>query len=267
MIRKALFNGNILHMELIECDLFMCIGNTLHILNMNGLIREDVSLPSDGVKEIFKHKGIVFLRIDEDEYYYFRLDSPILMRIGWDIEKMHANNNAIFSCGCSISSIDLPVVRPRHIVTMPGNIIDFAEVGPDIYVLLEAHLCLIQNWHQNREGVLIRPVEFLSHLKFVSMASNGSDFIILESNHEVVVYGGRALGSIRKSEDWQGLKVFSTILVFLLSDSIELYCPNTCKMLARLNFTPKAITYDSYRKRMWLYSDVLYEIDTSKLTT
>lgn len=266
MIRTALFSSDILHIEFIECDLFICVGSTLYILNMKGLIREDVSLPSNEVKEIFKFKDVVFLQIEKYGYYYFKIDNPMLMKVGWKIEKMHVNSNVIFSYGCVVSFLDSSTFQPSHIVTMPSKIIDFAEVGSDIYVLVETHLCMVQNWKLNRGNVLIKPIEFLSHLKFISITSNGLDLLILENSYEVIVYGKEVLRPIKKKSNYQGFKVFGTLFILLLSDSMELYCSGTHKMLTKLCFTPKAVTYDSYRRRLWLYSDFLYEIDISKIT-
>ncbi|AFN82927.1 hypothetical protein EROM_041630 [Encephalitozoon romaleae SJ-2008] len=266
MIRTALFSSDILHIEFIECDLFMCVGSTLYILNMKGLIREDVSLPSNEVREIFKFKDVVFLQIEKHGYYYFKIDSPMLTKARWGIEKMHVNSNAIFSHGCVIFFLDSSTLQPNHIVTMPSKIIDFAEVGSDIYVLVETHLCMIQNWKLNRENVLIKSIEFLSHLKFVSVVSNGLDLLVLENSYEMVVYGKEVLRPIKKKSNYQGFKVFGTLFILLLSDSVELYCSVTHKMLTKLCFTPKAIAYDSYRRRLWLHSDFLYEIDVSKIT-
>ncbi|WEL38511.1 putative damage-specific DNA binding protein 1 [Encephalitozoon hellem] len=265
MIRSALFSGDILHMEFIECDLFMCVKDTLYILNMKGLIREDVILPSNGVKEILKFKDVVFLQIERYGYYYFKIGSPVLTKMEWRIEKMHVNANVIFSHKCTMSFLDSSTFQPRHIVTMPGKIIDFAEVGTDIYVLVDAHLCLIQGWRQNRGSVPIKFIEFLSHLKFISVTPGVLDLLILESNHEMVVYGKEVLKSIKKTSGYQGYRVFGALFILLLSDSIELYCLNTYKMFIRLYFTPRAITYDSCRGRLWVYSDSLYEIDISKL--
>ncbi|ADM11448.2 uncharacterized protein Eint_041610 [Encephalitozoon intestinalis ATCC 50506] len=265
MIRKASFNGGILHMEFSESDLLMCIGNTLHILNMNGLIREDVLLPSNEVKEILKFKDIVFLEIETYGHYYFKIDNPILVKIECRIEKIHVGNNVIFSHGCGISFLDIQTFQPWHIVTMPSKIVDFAEVGSDIYVLVEDHLCLVQYLARNRKEVSIKSIGFLSHLKFVSATSNKLDLLILESNYELILYRGETLKSIRKGKNYRGFKIFNTILIFLLSDGIEMYSLNSHRTLVKLYFPPKAIAYDSHRKILWLYSDFLYEVDVSKL--
>lgn len=263
MIRKAIFSSTISYMQFADCCLFMCIGQRLYILNMDGVEIEDVDLPSGQVRELFKHKDMVFLFIEGHGYYHFRLNDSRVTQLEWKAEKMRAGSNVLFSCGGTLSLLDLPTSRPEHIVTVPENIVDFAEVGPDIYILLPSHLCLVHGWARPSSRTSIRPIEFLSNLGFISMSSSASGFLALENSHTVVIYKKGAARSAGKALDCRGYKLFDDFLVIQQPASMELYSLDCCKMLMKLDFRSKAIAYDSRRKMLWVYSDSLYEIDVS----
>lgn len=263
-IRKASFSGKVEYLKCIGDELFIVSGGMMHILNMYGVIVEDVKLPPGTLMDVFRSGDLIFVRMKRSGCYYFKLGDVSVSRIGLDARVMKAYENVLFLDGNSMFVLEVPSLINKLLMTMPSEVVDFVEVASKIYVLFKTHLCFIQKPLYHEDRVLLEHVECLSHLTFTCIKSNGNDFLVLEAPEELVVYGMDAsFWLLRKSSGYHGYEVSDQFLI-MLSDSIEMYRLDDGVRFAKLCVRTSVLSHDACRRRLWIYSKSLYEVDVTK---
>lgn len=257
-VRRAVFSGAVGFIKSIGHNLFVASGSTMHILNMQGAIVEDAEIPPGVLRDVFRLGDFVLLSMDCG-HHFLRLGESAVHRLELPVCVMKGGASVLFATGNMLSILDAPGLS-RCLATVPEDILDFAELRDGVYILLEAHVVCI-NPLDGKDAVP-RPVEFLSHLEFVSMDSDGNETLVLESVGELLVCRQTSFWAVKKPQGYRRHRVAGELLI-VLSDEVELYVLASGQRHARFRVSADLVSYDAHRMRLWMYSGCLYEVDVA----
>lgn len=250
--QRIFFQKKVDHIEFSEENLFVVSGETVHVLNFKGKMIRDFQI-GNKIQGIISFNDVLVFKMVSGQNYAASFEGDALYLLPSIIQKIKSGTYLIYSTKTQIYIFGRGSLKPKCVLSVKEDIIDFAEHEDQLYILFKDRVCRCQIPENNTCYVIFKELEMFSRMGFVRLESNSQGSIILESQSELVIYNPN--GKIWTAPKLSGFTKFEVNHKFLmvLSDTIQIFSLQTGDL--KVSLRPQ------YHLR--IYSDTLYEISIS----